>query len=108
MQDVFGACEYDTVWLLSEVPDDTLSHLGLKRQDLGIDLIGVKNGDYHAIQVKYRKKTGKKRILTWKQLSTFYALCLRTGPWSRYVVMTNCDYIRSVSKRTEKATTVAF
>lgn len=34
-------------------------------------------------------------------MSTFYALCLRTGPWERYVVMTNCDFIRAVSKKTE-------
>ena len=49
-----------TVWLLSEVPDDVLLKLNLKRKDYGIDLIGIdKNGKYHAIQAKFRKRRNK-------------------------------------------------
>jgi hypothetical protein len=40
--------------------------------------------------------------VTWSQLSTFYALVLRTGPWETYIVMTNCDYVRHMGKKTSK------
>ena len=73
----------------------------MKRRDMGIDIIGEKGGKYYAIQCKYKKYTEKRNILTWKELSTFYALCLKTGPWEKYVVMTNCDYTRQAVK-TEK------
>jgi predicted helicase len=58
-----------------------LGGLGLKRQDMGIDLICERNGRYTAVQCKYKKPSGtkSKTIVTWSQLSTFYALVLRTG-----------------------------
>lgn len=94
--------KYENAWLLQDVPEDILKKLNMVVNDLGIDIVCEKNGQYSAVQVKYRKKTGKKRILSWKLLSTFYALCLKTGPWSKYIVMTNCDYIRGVGKKTSK------
>lgn len=95
---------YDQVWRLADVPDDILAALSLKRPDMGIDIICEKAGKYTAVQCKYKKHTGyrSKTIVTWKQLSTFYALVLRTGPWEKYVVMTNCDYVRHMGKKTEK------
>ena len=50
---------------------------------------------------KYRKKVSYKSkiMVTWKELSTFYALCLRTGPWKKYIVMTNCDYVTHQGKK---------
>ena len=74
----------------------------MKRKDMGIDLIAKRGDLYSAIQCKYKKPTGKKTSITWKALSTFYALCLRTGPWEKYIVMTNCDYTRHVGNKTEK------
>lgn len=95
---------YPQVWRLEDVPDDVLGGLGLKRQDMGIDIVCEKNGRYCAVQCKYKKHTGykSKTIVTWKQLSTFYALVLRTGPWDKYIVMTNCDYVRHMGKKTPK------
>ncbi len=95
---------YSQVWRLEDVPDNVLGGLGLKRQDMGIDIVCEKNGKYSAVQCKYKKHTGykSKTIVTWKQLSTFYALVLRTGPWEKYIVMTNCDYVRHMGKKTPK------
>lgn len=95
---------YSQVWRLQDVPDDILGGLGLKRPDVGIDIVCEKDGKYSAVQCKYKKHTGykSKTIVTWKQLSTFYALVLRTGPWDKYIVMTNCDYVRHMGKKTPK------
>ena len=84
---------YTNVWRLEDVPEHVLGGLGLKRPDMGIDIVAEKDGKYAAVQCKYKKHTGRKskNVLSWKQLSTFYALCLRTGPWEKYIVMTNCD-----------------
>jgi hypothetical protein len=95
---------YTNVWRLEDVPDEVLAKLSLKRPDMGIDIICEKDGKYAAVQCKYKKHTGykSKTIVTWKQLSTFYALCMRTGPWEKYIVTTNCDYVRHMGKKTPK------
>jgi len=95
---------YPNVWRLADVPSEVLDALSLKRQDFGIDILCERNGKYTAVQCKYKKHTGfkSKTIVTWKQLSTFYALCMRTGPWEKYIVMTNCDYVRHMGKKTPK------
>lgn len=96
-------CNYDSVWLLTDVPDSVLSQLGMKRQDMGIDILVGHNGDFYAVQCKYKKPDPhKKTCITWKALSTFYALCLRAGPFQKYIVMTNCDYVRHQGKKTNK------
>jgi len=94
----------ENVWLLKHVPPDVLEKLTMKRQDMGIDIVVRKNdGQYIAVQCKYKKGTGfRKNILSWKCLSTFYALCLRTGPWEKYIVMTNCEYTRHQGKKTSQ------
>jgi predicted helicase len=85
--------KYKNVWFFQEwinYCSETLRDpLGLKtRQDNGIDLIGqLGNGEFVAIQCKYRKDMNKK--VTWNTLSTFIGLCERTGPWKEYIVMTN-------------------
>lgn len=94
---------YENVWRLEDVPDEVLGGLGLKRQDMGIDIVCERNGKYTAVQCKYKKHASiKKNIVTWKQLSTFYALCMRTGAWEKYIVMTNCEYVRHMGKKTAK------
>ena len=95
---------YSNVWRLADVPEHVLGGLGLKRPDMGIDIVAEKNGKYTAVQCKYKKHTTIKpvNVLSWKSLSTFYALCLRTGPWEKYIVMTNCDYVRHAGKKTPK------
>jgi hypothetical protein len=91
LKDVKG---YQDVWLLEDLPEDLLTTLSLKRRDMGIDIIVRHNGEWFAVQCKYKTPTGKKSYITWSALSTFYAMCLRTGPWAKYIVMTNCDYTR--------------
>ena len=94
---------YEEVWLLEDVPEDVLTKLGMQRRDVGIDLVARHKGKYIAIQCKYKKQeTMKTKIVTWKALSTFYALCMRTGPWDKFVVMTNCAYVRHMGKKTPK------
>jgi hypothetical protein len=87
--------EFQEVWLLSDLPEELLEQLSLKRRDMGIDIVVKHNGEWYAVQCKYKTPQGnKKSYITWSALSTFYAMCLRTGPWTKYIVMTNCDYTR--------------
>ncbi len=91
------------VWLLNDLPTEIHQKLNLGRQDLGIDLIGLDGqGQYYAIQAKYRKRNSyrQKTGIPWKQLSTFYALVTKTGPYHKHVVMTNVDYVRHIGKKT--------
>lgn len=84
---------------LSECPPDELQHLNLRRQDMGIDLIAFDENDSPiAVQCKFRKE---RRALSWRDISTFDALCMRTGPWNKRIVMTT-----SHSLRREGATTL--
>jgi hypothetical protein len=94
---------YDNVMLLKEVPCELLEKLSIKRRDMGIDIIVEHNNNYYAVQCKYKKnKTKRKNIISWKALSTFYALCLRSGPWTKYIIMTNCDYAKHEGAKSEK------
>jgi hypothetical protein len=91
------------VWFLNDIPKDLKDKLHLGKIDLGIDLIAEHEGKYYAIQVKYRKYNQKKAtVLGWKQLSTFYALADRTGPWEKHIVFTNANYIRRAGMKTTK------
>ena len=100
---------YDNAWRLPDVPAEILEKLGMKRQDFGIDLVVEKAGKYSAVQCKYKKHVSSKiNMVTWKALSTFYALCLRTGPWDKYIVMTNCSYVRHQGKKTPKDVSICL
>jgi len=91
------------VWFLNDIPKDLKEKLHLGKVDLGIDLIAEHEGKYYAIQAKYRKYNQKKAtVLGWKQLSTFYALADRTGPWEKQIVFTNANYIRRAGMKTTK------
>jgi len=100
---------HDNVWLLKDVPDAVLEKLTLKRRDMGIDII-IQNGDkYQAVQCKYKKHVSrKKNVLSWKVLSTFYALCLRSGPWEKFIVMTNCEYVLHQGKKTAQDVSICL
>jgi predicted helicase len=98
---------YNQVWRLENVPEDLLIKLSLKRRDMGIDIICEHDGNYFAVQCKYKKHTSyRKHSVSWKELSTFYALCLRSGfpgsGWEKYIVMTNCEFVNHMGKKTEK------
>jgi predicted helicase len=96
-----NVCGYENVWLLADVPDATLTQLSMKRKDMGIDLVVQDKGSFYAVQCKYKKFTGKPTCVSWQALSTFYALCMRTGPWKKYIVMTNCNFVRHQGKKTQ-------
>ena len=94
---------YEKVWRLPDVPDEILLKLSLKRRDMGIDIICENDGIFTAVQCKYKKHTSyRKHSVSWKELSTFYALCLRAGPWEKYIVMTNCEFVNHMGQKTEK------
>jgi len=98
------------VWYYKDVPIEIKEELNLTKNDMGIDFIGINNkNEYYAIQAKYRKrKKGKKTGITWKQLSTFYALALKTGPYKKHIVFTNADYVRHIGKKTKLDQTINY
>lgn len=100
--------KYDNVYLLKDLPQEILSKLNLPDRDMGIDIVVELNGEYSAVQCKYRKRDKIKNVITWKSLSTFYGLCLRTGPWQKYIVITNCDNITHQGKKTNKDLSICF
>ena len=101
---------YKNVWLLKDVPDEILAKVHVARRDMGIDIIVETEAEtFIAVQSKYKKHTSfKQNILSWKSLSTFYALCLRTGPWEKYIVMTNCVYTRHQGKKTKQDVSICL
>ena len=100
--------KYDQVWMFKDLPEPIKKSLGLPKNDMGIDLVIKDKDKYSAVQVKYRKKSKNPNILSWKELSTFYASCLKTGPWNKRIVFTNCDYIRHVGKKNKQDLSICF
>ena len=95
------------VWLLKDVPEDLRTQVGLKKNDLGIDLVARKGKRLLAIQCKWRQPQRFKvvpgtkvrtNVVPWKDLSTFLALSDRLGFHER-VVMTNAVGVRRVGGR---------
>jgi hypothetical protein len=112
---LLAKCRLSAVIPFSDLGEERLALLGFRaangritKQDMGIDIVAVDDqGRWYAIQCKYVKKPLKEDRLhrwqvKWQTLSTFYALCERTGPpegWFRHVVITNA---RSVRRQGEK------
>lgn len=99
-----------TCWMLKDVPKEVAETLGIGKRDMGIDLIGLdETGRYYAIQCKLRKRYSNRRMgISWKELSTFYALALKTGPYHKHVVITTADYARHVGRKTKKDETITY
>ena len=76
---------------VDEWADDVLESLALRRRDMGIDLLARSDQGYVAVQCKFRVA---KRELSWRDLATFDALCMRSGPWVNRVVMTTATGVR--------------
>ena len=93
---------YINSYLLKDIHVDLLNRLGIRSRDMGIDLIVEDNGKFYAVQCKYKTPNNRDNIVSWKSLSTFYALCLRSGPWDKYIVMTNCTCARHEGRKTDK------
>ena len=98
------------IWYFKNIPEDVRNKLNLGKNDMGIDFVGIDfENKFYAIQAKYRKRKKNKKIgVTWKQLSTFYALALKTGPYVKHIVFTNADYVRHVGKKTKKDQTINY
>lgn len=93
------------VYLLKELPEKLIKKLNMEKVDVGIDLVGVDDDSrYYAIQVKFRtpNKYKEKTGIGWKQLSTFYGLVNKTGPWYKHMVFTNGDYVRHIGEKSPK------
>jgi len=102
-------------YLLADVPMEWLTLLGMKRRDMGIDIVARRSPEadkyiYLAVQAKYKNKSKwkPKTVLSWSALSTFYSLCDRTGPFTRYVVMTTADYVSRQGMKKPKDWTIAL
>ena len=91
-------------WLLKDLPRNIRDELGLPTNDVGIDIVVRNKEKYWAIQAKYRKRNPYKQAtgIGWKQLSTFYGIVNKTGPFEKHVVMTNVNYVRHIGKKTSK------
>jgi hypothetical protein len=95
-------------WLIKDTPQEIITLFNLKNFDIGIDIVAKKGDKFYAVQAKYRKlsKSKKYNVLGWKELSTFYALCSRTGntgtSWEQYIVMTTADHVRKLGLNDEK------
>ena len=116
---------FQEVWLLKEIPREVRTTLNLQTLDTGIDLVARDDKQrYYAVQAKFRKHppppctvnvggnqkpvTRKRVVQTWKSLSTFYAMCARTGPFEKYIVFTTADYVRRMGHKSEKDLTINF
>ena len=98
--------------LLSEISAEELKTYKLGTKDVGIDIIAIKGDEICAVQCKYRSKTvdkNKRTVhrVTWRDVSTFIALCTTTGPWTKHLVMTNADYVTRYGHRGPKDQTLA-
>ena len=60
------------IWLYNYIPEKILEELDLPSKDKGIDLLAQINGEYYAIQCKFRQDPNT--IIDWTSLSTFFGL----------------------------------
>jgi hypothetical protein len=100
--------KHDEVWFYCDSDSELKEELDLNTtQDFGIDIISCKNittrrKQYFAIQCKYRKPKDQIQTVSWKELSTFYGIVNKTGPWERHITMTNVNGCRHIGEKTEK------
>jgi len=108
--------KYHSVWLWKEIPQDVKEKCNLTmKTDNGIDIVAQKyeNGNYSAVQCKYKKRQiakGRKTVkVSWRTLSTFIGLCERSHDWVEHIVMTNCNGVGKWEiPRTSKDKTIAY
>jgi hypothetical protein len=94
--------EHDNVWFYKDFPIELKEVFHLTKNDYGIDLISKKGDGYYAIQCKYRRPQDKVQIISWKSLSTFYAMVSKSGPWVKHITMTNVNGCRHIGEKTDK------
>ena len=62
----------EEIFMYEDVPNSLLKKLKLPDKDKGIDLIAKINGEYYAIQSKFRQNPNVS--ISWAELSTFFGL----------------------------------
>jgi predicted helicase len=62
----------ENIWLYKDIPNKILKELSLPTKDKGIDLLAKIDGEYYAIQCKFRQDPTV--IIPWASLSTFFGL----------------------------------
>ena len=65
------------IWLYDDVPTKILKSLNLPSKDKGIDLIVQIDGEYFAVQSKFRQN--KDTVIKWDEMATFYGLSFGVG-----------------------------
>jgi len=93
---------HEEVWFYKDFPKELKDKFHLTKNDFGIDLLSKKGDHYYAIQCKYKKPQDKVQIVSWRALSTFYAMVVKTGPWLKHITMTNVNGCKHIGKKTEK------
>jgi hypothetical protein len=93
---------HDQVWFYKDFPKELKEQFHLTKNDYGIDLLSKKDGHYYAIQCKYKKPSDKIQIISWRSLSTFYAIVVKTGPWLKHITMTNVNGCKHIGEKSEK------
>lgn len=94
--------QHDEVWFYKDFPKERKEQFHLTKNDYGIDIISKKGEGYYAIQCKYRKPQDKSQTISWKSLSTFYAMVSKSGPWIKHITMTNVNGCRHIGEKTDK------
>jgi predicted helicase len=101
--------EFEKVWMYKEIPLDIRNKLNLTTMDYGIDLVCLdKHNNYYAIQAKYRKRQNYITSLSWRKLSTFYAMVHKTGPFVKYIVITTTDKLTNIGKDLKEEEFIGF
>ena len=93
---------HEQVWFYKDFPKELKDQFHLTKNDYGIDLLSKKGDHYYAIQCKYKKPQDKVQIISWRALSTFYAIVVKTGPWLKHITMTNVNGCKHIGEKTEK------
>lgn len=93
---------HDQVWFYKDFPKELKEQFHLTKNDYGIDLLSKKDGHYYAIQCKYKKPSDKIQIISWRSLSTFYAIVVKIGPWLKHITMTNVNGCKHIGEKGEK------
>ena len=94
--------QHEQVWFYKDFPKELKDQFHLTKNDYGIDLLSKKGDYYYAIQCKYKKPQDKVQIISWRALSTFYAIVVKTGPWLKHITMTNVNGCKHIGQKTEK------
>lgn len=87
-------------WTLATLPEQIRTTLGLPKRDYGIDIIAQDaRGGFHAVQAKFKGVSNFRPNqyqhapqVTWKEVSTFYALA-RRGPYKAHWVITTAEKV---------------